>query len=145
MKAYFKILIGAVITGGLLAFFFYKDIKNEVIAVTTNTDKVYVFQVGVFKSLDNANKYLAQYPCGGIYQDNDLYRVIVAVTKNNKEKLESYFASLNIEYYIKEVMVKENILEKILNYDEVLNQSNNNEVIDNINKSSVELFIDVVK
>lgn len=133
--------MGAVVVGGVLAFFFYKDIKNEVIAVTTSTDKVYVFQVGVFKSFDNANKYLENYPSGGIYKDNDLYRVIVAVTKNNKEKLENYFVRLNIEYYIKDILVRENILEKILNYDEVLSQSNKNGVINNINKSSVDLFL----
>ena len=54
MKPYIKVLIAAVIIGVLIAVFFYKDIKNEVIAITNNDSEISLFQVGVFKVYDNA-------------------------------------------------------------------------------------------
>lgn len=142
MKTYLKIVIGAVLIGGILAFFFYKDIKNEVVALTTSENKVYVFQVGVFKSLENAQTFSKKFPSSGIYKDEDIYRVIIAATLNNKEKLEFMYNELGINYYLKEVVVDNEILEKIRNYDRVIAESDNNDVINKLNKSCVELFLE---
>ena len=53
MKKYFKLIIGAILLGALFAYLFYKDINKEVIALEKEKDNIYLFQVGVFKNLDN--------------------------------------------------------------------------------------------
>lgn len=143
MKSYLKVVIGAIFLGGILAFFFYKDIKTDVIAITDEKGKVYIFQVGVFKSLENANNYRKDFSSGDIYQDEDVYRVITAVTISNKEKLETFYKKKEINYYIKELYVDNDIYEKIIEYDSVITNTSNEEVINKINKSSVELFLSV--
>ena len=50
MKTYLKLAVGAVLVGGLFAYFFYRDIKSEVSALTNSHNELYLFQVGVFKN-----------------------------------------------------------------------------------------------
>lgn len=139
MKNYLKIVVGAIIIGGFMAYLFYKDIKKEVVAITNTENIAYIFQVGVFKSLENAQNFAKDFSSGEIYQDKDLYRVIIAITLSNKEKLEAYFKSTNINYYIKEITLKDNT--KIKEYDALLSQTDKKEVIDSLNKTSVALFL----
>ena len=141
MKSYFKFVLGAVFLGGILAFFFYRDIQNEVIAITTDKEYISVFQVGVFKSLENAQKFSEDYASSGIYADGDVYRVIIAVTQENVDKLSNYFTSLNIKFYIKEILMEEEIKDKIKNYDKVIAKTDKEEVLNKLNKSCVELFL----
>ncbi|MDE6284544.1 MAG: hypothetical protein K2M17_02265, partial [Bacilli bacterium] len=129
MKTYLKVVIGAVIIGGIMAFFFYQDIQKEVIAITKTEDIVYVFQAGVFKSLENAQNKQQEYAASGILKDNDLYRVIIAVTRDNKEKLEHYFQEQGIDFYIKEISRERVFLEKLQNFDHVIEKSTKESVI----------------
>lgn len=143
MKNYLKIVIGAIFIGGIMAFFFYHDIKKEVIAISNPEKSVYVFQVGVFKSLENAQKFVQNYPSGEIYRDKDIYRIIIAATITNKEKLEIHFKNNEIEYFVKEFSLTKD-LDKIKEYDELLSKTDKPEVINSINKSSVALFLRLV-
>lgn len=140
MKAYLKIVVGAIFLGGILAFLYYKDLKEEVIAVTGEAQKVSIFQVGVFKDESNANNYALKYPSAQIYEDEGLYRVIIAVTISNIEKLKEYFKTAGIDYYLKEAIVDKNIVSELQKYDEILSKTDKKEVIDKINLSSTELF-----
>ena len=72
MKAYVKIFISAIFIGGIFAYFFYKDIKNDVIAITTKKNEISLFQVGVFKNLDNAKNFQSNFENSIIYEDNEL-------------------------------------------------------------------------
>ena len=112
MKPYIKVLIAAVIIGVFTAFFFYNDIKNEVIAITNNDSEISLFQVGVFKVYDNAINFSESFENSLIYEDNGLYRVIIGASYHNeaKIKLEQYFTNQNITYYIKEIKVNERLL-----------------------------------
>ena len=125
-----------------MAFLFYKDIKKDVLAITNENDIIYVFQIGVFKSLDNAENFLEEYPSGGIYKDNDLYRVIIGVTKSNREKLEKILNDKKQEYYVKELNANKDLLNELIQYDEVLKYSDKEEAINNLNKSMVALFLE---
>ena len=139
MKPYIKVLIAAVIIGVFIAFFFYKDIKNEVIAITNNNSEISLFQVGVFKVYDNAINFTKNFDDAFIYEDNDLYRVIIGASYHNeaKIKLEEYFTSQNITYYIKEIKVNENFIEEITNLELVLIKCESDEAKKALNKSII--------
>ena len=69
MKAYIKIIIGAILIGSMFAFLFYRDINSEVVALTTKEYTVNLFQVGVFKDYDNAINYQNNFGSTIIYEE----------------------------------------------------------------------------
>ena len=140
MKPYIKVLIAAVITGVLIAVFFYKDIKNEVIAITNNDSEISLFQVGVFKVYDNAINFSESFENSLIYEDNGLYRVIIGAAYHNeaKIKLEQYFTEQNITYYIKEIKMSDSFIEEITNFELILIKTESSEVINSLNKSIMD-------
>ena len=146
MKTYTKVLIAAVICGFLVAFIFYKDIKNEVIAITNKESNISLFQVGVFKIYDNAINYQENFTNSIIYKDNDLYRVIIGATYHNeaKIKLEQFFTKQNIKYYIKEIKINEDIINEISNLELVLVKTDNTEVINSLNKSILDALLPIL-
>ena len=146
MKPYIKVLIAAVIIGVLIAVFFYKDIKNEVIAITNNDSEISLFQVGVFKVYDNAINFSESFENSLIYEDNGLYRVIIGAAYHNeaKIKLEEYFTSQNITYYIKEIKMSDSFIEEITNFELILIKTESFEVINSLNKSIMDALKSVL-
>ena len=146
MKPYIKVLIAAVIIGVLIAVFFYKDIKNEVIAITNNDSEISLFQVGVFKVYDNALNFSESFENSLIYEDNGLYRVIIGASYHveAKIKLEQYFTNQNITYYIKDLKVNQDIIDKISNFELILMKTESSEVINSLNKSILDALKSVL-
>jgi hypothetical protein len=146
MKPYIKVLIAAVIIGVLIAVFFYKDIKNEVIAITNNDSEISLFQVGVFKVYDNAINFSESFENSLIYEDNGLYRVIIGAAYHNeaKIKLEQYFTEQNITYYIKEIKMSDSFIEEITNFELILIKTESFEVINSLNKSIMDALKSVL-
>ena len=146
MKPYIKVLIAAVIIGVLIAVFFYKDIKNEVIAITDNASEISLFQVGVFKVYDNALNFSESFENSLIYEDNGLYRVIIGASYHveAKIKLEQYFTNQNITYYIKDLKVNQDIIDKISNFELILIKTESSEVINSLNKSILDALKSVL-
>ena len=146
MKGYIKVIIIAILIGGLIAFFFYKDIKNEVNALTSQDNTINLFQVGVYKIYDNALNCKNSYDNAIIYEDNGLYRVIIAGVNHvdAKVKLEAFFTNQNIKYYIKDIKVSSDIVNKINNYELVLIKTDSEDVIININKSILDTLLPIL-
>ena len=144
MKTYLKVVIGAIIIGGVFAYFFYKDISKEVIALTNKNYEVNLFQVGVFKSQDNALNYQDNFASSIIYEDGDYYRVLVGIAyhEENKVKLEAFLTNKGVDYYIKKVKMNEEFIRSLENYETVMLKTDKEEVINNINKAMLELFLE---
>ena len=142
MKTYVKVLIGAVLIGGILAFIFYKDIKNDVMAISNNTDLVNVFQLGVYKNIKNANKKQNEYSESIVIKKDDYYRVIASVCYSNDtcDILKKYFDSLGIKYYLKKYKISNNFIKELKYYETVINNGSIS-AIDGINKKINNLFI----
>lgn len=144
MKSYLKIIIGAVLIGGLFAYLFYRDINDSVVALTNKEYEISLFQFGVFKDYDNAINYQNNFESTIIYEDNEGYfRVIggIAYHEENVVKLEAYFTNKHYEYYIKKIKVTENFTDMLVNYETIMIKTDKEEVIDNINNSMLELFL----
>lgn len=144
MKTYLKVVIGAIIIGGVFAYFFYKDISKEVIALTNKNYEVSLFQVGVFKNQDNALNYQDNFESSIIYENGDYYRVLVGIAyhEENKVKLESFLTNKGVDYYIKKVKMNEEFIKSLENYETVMLKTDKEEVINNINKAMLELFLE---
>ncbi len=142
MKKYLKILGFAVLIGGVIAFLFYQDINREVKAITKKDGVVKIFQVGVFKTLDNANNFANTFPSSYIYKTDDYYRVIIAVCylEDACQKLETFYQNQGIDYYLKEVRLSKSFIEKLDNYEKIIVKSTKAEVINNINNNVLILF-----
>lgn len=142
MKKYLKILGVSILIGGVFAYFFYKDINEEVKAIVKKEEILTLFQVGVFKSMENANKYANMYSSSYIYNDNDYYRVFIAACNNIEvcTKLENMYKAQEVEYYLKEVRVGKSLIEKINNYEKVILKSDKKAIIENINNSILNLY-----
>ncbi len=141
MKLYVKLIIGAVILGSCMAILFYKDIKQDVLALTKDEEEVSLIQVGAFKSYENALKYQSRFPNSVIYQDQNLARVILCATAINQEKLALKYQNANIAYYLKKVIINKDIYEEIRKYDEVIKETVKDEVIDEACLKVSELFL----
>ena len=147
MKKYFRILLFSISIGGILAYFFYRDISKEVRAISKKEEVVTLFQTGVFKNYDNALEFSKTFASSIVYEDNDYYRVIIALTYHEdvKTKLEVMYTNKEINYYLKEVRVSKDLIEKISKFESIILKSDKEEVIDNVNNSILKLFDSYIK
>lgn len=132
MQKTFRIVLFSSLLGVTLAGLFFFNVKEKAEAKQKNY--LYAFQVGVFKTLDNANQFKTRFNGSIIVKDNDYYRIFVGITKNNKELLEKIFKDLEYDYYIKEVEVSEEVINNIIKYDEILKLSEEENKLEIINK-----------
>lgn len=100
------------------------------------------FQVGVYTSMDAATTYSSKYKNAIIIQDNELYRIYVAILKDkdNIESMSRYLDSKGIDYYLKDLSIDDKNLKKtITEYENVM--SNENEIVFlEINKMIMEKY-----
>lgn len=135
MKKNIKIILFSCFIGTILACLFFLNIKEKAEAKTSDT--LYVFQVGVFKQEQNAINLQKDFKYSRIIKDKDYYRVFLGCTIRHKEKLKKYFNNQGYNYFLKEMKVKEEILSIVGKYDELLNETSE-ENIELIIKSSLE-------
>ena len=143
MKIYVKIFVVAILFGVFFSFLYYQNLNKDIKTVfnSNDTEKIYVFQVGVFENIENAISLKNKYLSGGIYEVEDLYHVIISATLDNKDLLEDYFKNKGINYVIKEELISSDKINKIKEYDKVIYSSKNAGVIESISKASVALFL----
>ena len=122
MKKILLSIMCAIILGSVFGFIIYKRFYNKEELVSSMINKqVYAFQIGVFESIDNANKLKNKYD-GVIVLDNSKYRVYVALTSSldTLSILKNYYNDLGISYYIKQINVSDSILDLINSGDEMI-------------------------
>jgi hypothetical protein len=127
MKKNIKIILLSSLLGAIFAGIFFLSIKEKTEA--KNISYVYGFQIGVFKNLENANRLKENYSSAKIIKESDYYRVFIGFTVENKELFQDIFK--NDEYYIKELIVNDELRNNIIKYDEVLKNSNEKMLIIN--------------
>lgn len=141
MKTYLKLVGGAVLIGGILAYLFYHDINKEVIALENTENNLYLFQVGVFSNYDNALNFAPKYSSNIIYQADNFYRVLTCATINNKDKMAKYYDENNVNYYIKKVTINDNFKKELINSDELLAKTNEKEAITKLCQNELDIFV----
>lgn len=121
-------------------FLGYYICNNKLFDVFKTTYKA--FQVGVYTSLEAANTYSLKYKNAIVIQDNELYRVYVAILKdqNNIENMSKYLKNNGIDYYIKELTIEDKNLKKEINEYENIMDSENELVFLEVNKMIIERY-----
>lgn len=100
------------------------------------------FQVGVYTNLDAATTYSSKYKDSIIIEDNELYRVYVAILKdqNNIENMSKYLNSKGIDYYLKDISINNKEIKKEIQGYESLMNSESEVVFLEINKMIMESY-----
>ena len=149
MKKYLLTFVIALVIGFFLSNFFLKqyDDYDGVKVVSSTGENLYFVQYGVFsslESLENNTINLQNY----IYNKQDnLYYVYVGITKveENAKKIVSYYNSLGYDAIIKEFQITNNtFLELLVNYDEVLKNTNDETAIASIISQVLTKYEEVV-
>lgn len=100
------------------------------------------FQVGVYTDYEVANLYSTKYNNSIIVKDNELYRVYVAILKNQKniEDMITYLTNKDIDFYLKDIRVENiDVKKEIENYEAIMN--NESEIIFlEINRKIMETY-----
>lgn len=136
MKKILKILFVLIL--GIVAGYYFSNKK-----IFNVFDQSYkAFQVGVYTDISIANTYKTKYDNAIVVKDNELYRVYVAILKDNKniEDMCSYLNRNNIEYYIRNIEIKDkNLKNKIKEYESLMN-SDSQIVFLEVNKMIMESY-----
>lgn len=135
MKKYLVVILLAIVSGSILAFFTF---KNYTVDALSKRD-AYLFQVGVFKSEKNALKRTNSFSSSIMILENDYYHVYTHIFTNKSlaEIIKKYYDENDIKYYLKKIVIDENLYEEISEYQELLLDTND---IEKMNKSSQNLL-----
>lgn len=100
------------------------------------------FQVGVYTSLEAANTIRTKYNNSIVIKDNELYRVYVAILKNNNniEYMSNYLKNKGIDYYLKDINITDKHIKKQINEYETIMNNENELVFLEVNKMIMERY-----
>lgn len=129
MKKTMKTIFCAFLVGVGLSFITVCELKGK-LSYFENKNVVTAFQIGVYKSKENARKMQEQHPGSISVLDGEYYRVFIGVAKDKacEELLERYYFDKKLTVYPKEIEVTSQFFQEINRYEE------------QISKDDVELF-----
>ena len=147
MKNTIKYTIIAIIIGIVLGRYTFNEYKETTISTMKNTDQyVYLMQYGVYKEEKNMIENTKKLKNYLYFLDNDGYHVLIGITKNKKNKqkiVESYEILTNI--YMKKVKIdNEEFLELLNQYDSLIEQTNDKEIINNAQKQILSKYEELI-
>lgn len=105
---------------------------------------VYAFQTGAFNNEENAIDYKNQLSSAIILKENNLYKVYVAIYKDIDiiNKMLVYFENNNINIYLKSLSVSKEFYNNLGTYEELLKNSENDNVYSKINLSILNNYLE---
>lgn len=148
MKKYLLTFFIALVIGFFLSNFFlrqYNDFNG--IKVSGTGEKLYFIQYGVFSSLESLEENTISLQNYVYNEQDNLYYVYVGITKveENAKKIVKYYNSLGYDAMIKEFEItNKNFLELLVNYDEVLKNTEDETAISSIINQVLMKYEEVV-
>ncbi len=144
MKQNIKIFLIALVLGMGIAFLISFKFK-EPIALAINRKATY-FYVGSYNSLETANTKKANYKNSLIYQDGNIYKVVIGIYYDDEvvELMSSYYNDLGISFYQGKLEVNSDFLYNIKDL-ELLFKASNYDYYENVNESILNLFDEYLK
>ena len=135
-------LIICILTGFLMGIFIYSG-YNKVITIPTikEVNKIYFIKYGTFETKDQMEKSLTNFN-NYIYKQTDVYTVYLTLTTNkqNVKKIEDFYKEMGYIVSIEEKTIDLNIYNKLIDYDTLLLETNDKEVIKNILSTIVDKY-----
>lgn len=141
MKKICIVVLVAILIGFSFAIYIFNGIATT-IEETNNDNKVYAFQVGVFSIYENAQKLALTFDNAYIYQDNDKYRVFLAIYQDPEivSYMSDYYESKNVSVYLKNINPNDEFIEELNKYEVLLKKSNNKTNYIDANKNILATF-----
>lgn len=141
----------AIIIGLFMGFFLIRqydvDYDNIKFSSNSKTQKIYYIQQGVYSSKESMEKNTIAFENYIYILDNNLYYVFIGITSDseNAEKIKEYYKSLGYDTYVKEGNItNDNFIKELINYDSILSQTNEVELIQNITKQTLKRYGELV-
>ena len=99
--------------------------------------------MGVYKNYNNALVESEKYESATVISDGEFYRVYIAMSNDDNltSKLEDYYKSKNIHYYLKKIVLPQEFLATFDNYQKVLLNTSD---YDTINKNLLKEYSEVI-
>lgn len=140
MKKTIITLIISLIVGIIFGFYYFNNTKDNIVNALSKNNEVSAFQIGVYKNIDNAKKAINN-NYGIIINDNDLYRVYIAILNDEENiiKLRNYYNLKHIYYYEKKIIVNDYFYNKLKEY-EVLYKEASEQTIEDLNKEILKEY-----
>lgn len=124
----FAFLLGIILS--CLTLYQLKDKLN----FPDKDNSVTAFQVGVYKSLENAKVASTNHPGSIIVEDGDYYRIYIGIAKGSdwESTLESYYQSKNVTVYPKEIKVTSSFYKELSKYESIIPETDSS-IYDQLN------------
>ena len=108
---------------------------------------VAIYQLGVYKNYDNALRKAQDSKGAIIISNEDNYQVIgaMAYSKTSKEKLANLLKNEKVDYYIKELSINEDAKNQILEYELLINKTDDLEVLKKLNEDLLKSITERMK
>ena len=139
------ILLCITIGIGMGTYLFSRYDKDKTTLVSADlilTNKIYVYQYAVYSNQENLKKLNIDYAYE--FYDNKYYVYVGLTTnKDNIDKLNNYFKSINYNTYVKEIEVNNEFYETLKQYDLLLSEAVENESIKTILNTTLTKFEEV--
>lgn len=138
MKKYFIVVLLALLTGSLMAFFTFNS-KN---VNAYSKKEAYLFQIGVYKNEDNALKYARNFDSSITIKENNFYHVYthIFVDYDLVNKVKEYYEENKINFYVKKLEIDDNLYEQLYEYQELLLNTSDIEVINKFSQNLLNIY-----
>lgn len=140
MKKKIILVVFSIVAGILFTSF----ILNKENTYAKEEYMIFAFQAGAFEKCDNAEKFSKELPSKMIVKDDNLYKVYVALYSDIDivNKMIVYFEDNDINIYLRSINVDKNFYEKILNYEQIIANTKEENVYKKINQSILDLYLE---
>ena len=135
MKKFLPYLL-SLVTGLIFGFLLFQDGDFEIREVFADNMKVTAFQLGVFNNKDSALELMGKHDGSLVMQDEDVYRVYFSLLTNETviAKMEKYLTNKKINYYLKDITLRDSDLIKAINEYESTMIEGSDSVLISVNK-----------
>lgn len=148
MKKYLLTFLIALIIGFFLSNFFLKQYDDfNGIKVSNTGETLYFIQYGVFSNLESLEENTISLQNYVYSKQDNLYYVYVGITKleENAKKIVEFYKKLGYDAIIKEFgITNKDFLELLVNYDEVLKNTDDETAISSIINQVLMKYEEVV-
>jgi len=138
MKKTFLTILIAFLLGAILSVFTVYSLKDQFLLLS-DKNIVTAFQIGVYKSKENADQKVSEYPGALSVKDGDYYRVYVGVARDKtwEELLEKHFLNQNMEVYPKEIEVTKTFFQEIKLWESKITQEDS-DILEKMNQEMMK-------
>lgn len=132
----------AVLIGCGFAFFLFSKVESK--TINKKSTNAVAIQIGVFKDSENATKM--QKNLGGVvFEDEGIFRVYYSVLNKdeNIEFMTNYLSKKGINYYLKQINLNNELLDKFYEYETLMMKTNEESKL-SINEELLNIYKEVV-